>query len=72
MVQEVEDVARDTYNNFDIKVNIKDTKKYYYNSETNDLFINNSKNPTVFQPDRGVQYLRDAVHNDIEKGGVVK
>ncbi len=71
-VEEIENIARDTYKNFDIKVNIKGEKQYYYNSKTNDLFINNPKQPTVFPPGRGVQYLKDAVKRDIEKGGRVK
>lgn len=43
-----------------------------YNSKSNDLFINNPKNPTVFQPKDQLNYLKDAIQKDIMKGGKVK
>jgi RHS repeat-associated protein len=71
-VQEIENIAKNTYNNFDIKVNIKDIKKYFYNAKTNDLFINNPKNPTIFKPDKGLDYLKSTVKKDIARGGGLK
>jgi len=67
---EIENIARQTHDNFDIKANIKDVKKYYFDSKNNNLFINNSKQPTIFKPDLG--YLKRAITSDIIKGGKVK
>lgn len=66
-VEEITDIAKDVYKNFDIKATIKDVKKYFYNSKTNDLLINNSSNPTIFKPSRGINYLKEAIKKDINK-----
>ncbi|MBI5358827.1 hypothetical protein HZB69_04350, partial [Candidatus Amesbacteria bacterium] len=69
---EVTDLVKSTKNNADIKVTVKDVKKYYYNTKTNDLFVNNPKNPTLFQPSKGIDYLRKAIKDDIAEGGWLK
>jgi len=71
---QLENLARQTKANADIKIEIggKTPKTYYYNSKTNDLFIDNVKQPTIFQPDKGVNYLNEAIQKDIQRGGVLK
>jgi len=68
-LDEVVQLARNAYNNFDIKVTVKNMKKYYYNAKENILFINNLKQPTIFSPKAGLDYLRRAIKTDILKGG---
>ncbi|MDO8669009.1 MAG: hypothetical protein Q7K65_01810 [Candidatus Buchananbacteria bacterium] len=71
---EIEDLAKQTKANADVKIDIggNTPKTYYYNSKTNNLFIDNPKQPTIFQPDKGANYLTEAVKKDIQKGGVLK
>jgi len=66
---EIVTIAKDTYKNFDIKATIKNVKKYYYNAKENILFINNPKQPTIFSPKDGLDYLKRAIKTDILKGG---
>jgi RHS repeat-associated protein len=71
---QLEDLVKQTRVNADIKIEIggKVSKTYYYNSKTNDLFIDNPKQPTIFQPDKGINYLDESIKKDIERGGVLK
>jgi len=65
--QEISNIAKKTFESFDIKVNIKGIKKYYYDSKNNNLFINNPKQPTLFQPKNGLEYLKDTIKKDINR-----
>lgn len=73
-VPEIENLARNTRANADIKVNISgpDAKQYFYDQKNNNLFINNPKQPTVFSPDRGLDYLRSAVGRDLRNGNSIR
>ena len=66
-VDEIAEIARNTFDNFDIKAVIKGVKKYFYNIKTNDLFVNNPKQPSVFKPKSVLKYLRDAISEDLSK-----
>lgn len=73
-VSQIENLAKETRLNADIKVNISgpNAKQYFYDQKNNNLFINNSKQPTIFSPTRGLDYLRDAVSRDFRNGNSIK
>ena len=73
-VSEIENVARNTRANADIKVNMSgpNAKQYYYDQSNNNLFINNPKQPSIFQPNQGLQYLRNAIGDDLRRGNIFK
>ncbi|PWB39087.1 MAG: hypothetical protein C3F02_00500 [Parcubacteria group bacterium] len=66
-IEEVTDITKDTFKNFDIKATIKGVKKYFYNIKDNILFIDNPKQPTVFQPDKAYKYVKENILGDFFK-----